>query len=192
MSKPNQSKPNQSNWNFLKSPRAPWSYFIFVRGGGDWYLRKPVEISLALPITFCCQPHTQHSQQNSSPCQKQYVWSNCAAWSTDSFSCMFDCKQFFDTTELSFEYLEWPGYCVVFMNSLSFPHWVDDSAVRGRVFSQNETIWPDSGQTKLPQKDDAHRCFLRKRVCFSLIITKTCLFQSQRWQNLQMGRSNKR
>ncbi len=30
-SKPNQSKPNQSNRNFLKSPRAPWSYFcVFV------------------------------------------------------------------------------------------------------------------------------------------------------------------
>ncbi len=27
-SKPNQRKPNQSNLNFLKSPRAPWSYFF--------------------------------------------------------------------------------------------------------------------------------------------------------------------
>ncbi len=28
-SKPKQSKPNQSNRNFLKSPRAPWSYFLW-------------------------------------------------------------------------------------------------------------------------------------------------------------------
>ncbi len=28
-SKPNQIEPNQSDWNFLKSPRAPWSYFCF-------------------------------------------------------------------------------------------------------------------------------------------------------------------
>ncbi len=32
-SEPNQSKPNQSNRNFLKSPRAPWSYFFCFKGG---------------------------------------------------------------------------------------------------------------------------------------------------------------
>ncbi len=48
-SDPNQSKPNQSNRNFLKSPRAPWSYFciwtlhwdpMFARGWTK--LRAPV------------------------------------------------------------------------------------------------------------------------------------------------------
>ncbi len=47
-SEPNQNEPNQSNWNFLKPPRAPWSYFCLC----PWTRNKCRQFFLSLDSSF--------------------------------------------------------------------------------------------------------------------------------------------